>query len=399
MKGKTLELKHTTVFTKTWQELSGNRRFIIEQGGSRSSKTTSILQCLIVWGLTNGGRSIDIIRKTLPTLKASSMKDFFSLMRDLDLYDVRAHNKTNHTYTFPNGTEINFFAVDDEQKLRGRKRDLLFCNEANELSSDEFLQLNLRTTGKVILDFNPSDDQHWIYDLILRDDAVLIKSNYLDNPFLSEAQVKEIEHLISVDENYYKIYALGERPVSKTRIYTHFGHCYEVPEGDDFYYGLDFGFNAPTALVKITDFDSTYFVEELLYKQYLTSTDIVSEMEALGINKNKAIYADSARPEIIQELRRAGYNMKVAKKEVKAGIDFLKRSEIKIKSSSLNLLSEIKTYNWKTNGTIILDEPVKLNDHALDAMRYGIFSAGKVRFNSKATQIFKPRLRGDDDDW
>lgn len=397
-----LEVKHSPVFTKNWDAINSNWRFILNQGGSRSSKTISILQCLIVWCLMNERKKVSIVRKTFPTLRTSVMKDFINLLKDMDLYTLKNHHKTENTYTFTNGSEVEFFAVDDEQKLRGRKRDILYANEGNELNYEEFLQLNMRTTEKLIFDFNPSDDEHWLYELLKREkETTLIKSNYLDNPFLLEAQVKEIEYLINVDEQYYRIYALGERPISKTRIYSHFKTCEVVPEANDWWYGMDFGFNAPTTLVKVMLIEGEYYCEELLYKTGLTSIDIIRELKALEINQNKYIYADTARPEIIAEMRRAGFNMKEANKDVKAGIDAIKKSIIKVSTSSINLLKEYKMYNWKTkhteNGTIILDEPVKLEDHLLDALRYAIHTHTKKQFNKKAATIFRPQIRPGDD--
>jgi phage terminase large subunit len=205
-----LELKTTRVFSKNHQQLQDDDiRFIINQGGSRSSKTYSLCQLLIVYALQNPKKVISIVRKSFPALRATVMRDFLEVLKDLDLYNSEYHNKTNHIYRFPNGTEIEFFSVDDEQKIRGRKRDICWCNEANEINRDEFVQLNIRTDNKFFCDFNPSDTEHWLYDLIERPDAIKLHSTYKDNPFLPKSLVKEIEELIKTDEDYYNIYALG----------------------------------------------------------------------------------------------------------------------------------------------------------------------------------------------
>ena len=146
------------------------------------------------------------------------MRDFFDIMESLDIYDQNLHHKTENTYRFTNGSIVEFFSVDDAQKLRGRKRDIVFANEANELSFEEFQQLNMRTTKKFILDFNPSDNYSWIYDLKNKNNSILIKSTYKDNPFLEDTIIKEIENLINVDEGYYRIYALGEQAILKSAI-------------------------------------------------------------------------------------------------------------------------------------------------------------------------------------
>ena len=146
------------------------------------------------------------------------MRDFFDIMESLDIYDQNLHHKTENTYRFTNGSIVEFFSVDDAQKLRGRKRDIVFANEANELSFEEFQQLNMRTTKKFILDFKPSDNYSWIYDLKNKNNSILIKSTYKDNPFLEDTIIKEIENLINVDEGYYRIYALGEQAILKSAI-------------------------------------------------------------------------------------------------------------------------------------------------------------------------------------
>ena len=372
----TLNLEHTPVFKRNWELLYDESiRFIFNQGGSRSSKTYSLCQLIIVYCLMNENKGVSIIRKSFPSLRASIMRDFFQIMKELNIYDERNHSKTEHIYNFDNGSWIEFFSADDEQKLRGRKRDILFCNEGNELKFDEFNQLVMRTTGKILVDFNPSDTEHWIYDIIKQDNSALIKSTYKDNPFLGKEQIEYIENLINVDENYYKVYALGERPISQSRIYSHFKQYIDLPQFDDFCYGLDFGYNHPSALILTRFKDNKVFVEELIYESKLTTSDLIKMMLDLKLDRNKPIYCDSARPEVIEEIRRAGfYKATTAKKNVKEGIDKVKSMEIFIHSESLNIWKEHKLYSWKSIKDVILDEPVKENDDALDALRYAVYS-------------------------
>lgn len=369
----TLQIKHTPVFDKNYEALNNtNIRFIINQGGTRSSKTYSLCQMFIVYCLTNPNKKISIIRKSFPSLRASVMRDFFDVMKELDLYEQASHHKTENTYHFSNGSSVEFFAVDDEQKLRGRKRDILWINEANEINFEEYNQLNMRTTDKIFFDFNPSDNFHWLYDLISDKSSILIHSTYKDNPFLSKFIINEIEKLREVDYNYYRIYALGERGISKTTIYTHWKYFENDFDGKETIYGLDFGFNHPTSLIEVKLDENKYYVKELIYQSGLTSTDLLNELQRLNINRTKEIICDSARPEIIEDLKRAGYNAKQAIKDVKDGIDSVKSSELYIHKESLNLIKELTNYKWKTNGDIILDEPVKLYDDAVDALRYAI---------------------------
>ena len=388
---KSLEIKHTSVLNNNFEALKNDEvRFVINQGGSRSSKTWSLCQMFIVYCLTTPKKTISIIRKTMPTLRGTVMKDFFEVMKDLDIYNVKNHHKTENVYRFENGSEVEFFGADDEQKLRGRRRDILWINEANELNFEEFTQLNMRTTEKLYFDFNPSDNYSWLYDLMLRENSILIHSTYKDNPFLSESQVKEIENLINVDEGYYRVYALGEKSTGKTTIYTHHKYYDTDFESKEIVYGLDFGYNHPTSLIKCTFDDSKVYCKEMIYESHMTSTDLVNRLKKLEIKKSDEIICDTARPEIIEDLRRAGYNAKEANKQVKAGIDSVKSSELYIHKESLNLIKEINNYKWKTNGDIVLDEPVKVYDDAMDAMRYGIhwWKERNKRSNPNSFKIF-----------
>jgi len=386
--GRSLEIKHTDVFERNWTAYNDpDIRYIINQGGSRSSKTISIIQCLIIIALQNKVK-ISITRKTLASCK-TLQDDFFNLMREYDLYKRDSHNKSLNNYIFDNGSEIEFIGVSDTMKLRGKKRDILFCNEINELDKEEWLQLMLRTSGKVFTDYNPSDDDHWIYELINEKNSILIKSTYKDNPFLERQQVEFIENLINTDENYYKIYALGEIPTSSSRIYNHFKQYVDEPRVIDYCYGLDFGYNHPVAMVKCQFENNRVYVRELIYKTGLTTTDLIREINMMGVERSKVIYCDSARPDIIEELRRAGYQAMSSDKNVKKGIDTIKSTEIFIHHESLNLLKEYKLYNWKVEkqSNRIIDEPVKLFDDALDAMRYAIHTH-RGRTTIKVTDRF-----------
>jgi phage terminase large subunit len=382
-----LQINHTSVFSKNLNQFELGKRFIINQGGSRSSKTYSIVQLLIFLCLTNPGLKVSIVRKSFPSLRGSVLKDFLEIMETLNLYDDRSHNMTEQSYKFYNGSMLEFFSIDNPQKVRGRKRDICYCNEANELDFEDFQQLSLRTNKCLFIDFNPSDTEHWLYDLLKDDRSVLIKSTYKDNNYLSKEIVTEIENLINVDENYYKIYALGERPIATTRIYTHFKQYLEKPNIEDHCYGLDIGYNHAMALIKIQYSDNKIYVDELLYENKLTISDLLNKIKDL-VKDRQPIYVDSARPDVIEELRRNGFNSQSSNKQVKEGIDYIKSKEIYIHIEATNLWKEYKLYSWKSKGDQIFDEPIKMNDDALDAMRYGIFTHKKKKFNSEYTKIF-----------
>ena len=365
-----MEIKATKIFEDNFNALTdSSTRFIINQGGSRSSKTYSLCQVIIVYCLQNPNKVVSIVRKTFPALRATVMRDFFEIMKDLGIYDVANHNKSENIYRFGNGSIVEFFSVDDEQKIRGRKRNIGWCNEANELWYEDYQQLNFRTEDKMIFDYNPSDSSSWLYELP-EDESILIKSTYKDNPFLPESIKRQIEDLKRTDEALYQIYALGEKTISKTNIYSNWQFVKEKPSRfESFCYGLDFGYNHPTALMKVYWNEKDIFVESVIYESYLTTTMLIERMNELGIDKNADILGDHSRPEIIAEIQIAGYNINNATKGVKKGIDNVKTFGVYCLDNP-NLKREYENYKWKKVGDSITDEPIKLFDDAMDAIQY-----------------------------
>lgn len=368
--------------TSYYDNKRSRKRITINQGGTRSGKTFSILQVLCEWCFENkdAGWIISIVRKTLPALKGSAYRDFLKIISDENWYSEANHNKSEMTYLLF-GNLIEFISVDQPQKIRGRKRNVCFINEANELSWEDFFQLNVRTTDKIILDYNPSDEFHWIYEkLEPRPDADFFITTYLDNPFLEKELVEEIERLKDADEGHWQVYGLGQKGVSRDTIYTHWKLCDALPGKGEVWMGQDFGFNVPSALVRVEMYEGQIYVEQVLHETKLTTTDLIERYKDLGIGKNVEIFCDSAEPKTIEELRRAGYNAKEADKDVTEGIRKVKSLPLHITKGSSDLLKEIKSYKWKTdvNGRPVKDkdrdEPVKFNDHQMDALRYAIFT-------------------------
>jgi phage terminase large subunit len=352
-----------------------DKRITVEQGGTRSGKTHNIVLWFIVKLLREKGKTLSIVRNSLPSLKGSVMRDFMDLLLKMNLYDEELHNKTESTYLL-NGNLVEFVSVDQPQKIRGRKRNYLFINEANELNYEAWMQLAFRTEEKIVLDYNPSDEYHWIYDHVIpRDDAEFFITTYRDNPFLPADLVDEIERLKEADENYWKVYGLGQRGASTETIYTHWQTVKEMPGKGEFWYGQDFGYNVASALVRIEYYEGAIYADEILYETKLTTNDLVERYKGLGFRRSDEIFCDAAEPKTIEELVRAGYNAKPADKDVTEGIRKVKSIPLYVTDRSINLIKELRNYKWKVDKDgKVLDEPVKFNDHATDALRYAIFT-------------------------
>lgn len=371
---KSLNLKGTVVLQKN---LNANTRIVVNQGGTRSSKTYSLAQLIILKALQEQGKVYTICRKTLPALKGTAYKDFFNILEEHNLYNPDKHNKSELTYKL-NNNEIEFISVDMPQKIRGRKRHILWLNEANEFRFEDWVQLSLRTTENIYLDFNPSDPYSWIYDKVMnREDCTFIKSTYLDNPFLPDETIKEIERLKDLDSNYWKIYGLGDMAQPTETIFRNFEIANNVPnEAQLVALGMDFGYsNDPTAIAEVYKLNDDLYINELIYSKGLTNQDIAQRLRELDITRQTEIIADSAEPKSIEELHRQNFNVKGAKKgadSINMGIDVLRRFKLHITKNSTNTLNEFKYYKWLTdkNGHIVNKPATNQQDHIIDAVRY-----------------------------
>ena len=325
----------------------------------------------------NTKKTITIARKTFPAVRSSVMRDFLDILKQVDLYREENHNKSSHEYIL-NGNRIEFISMDQPQKIRGRKRDLAFLNEANELNYEDWQQIIFRTNGRIILDYNPSDTFHWIYDRVIpRDDADFFQTTYLDNPFLDQTIVDEIERLKETDEHYWRVYGLGERGTNRAQIFQ-FTTIQQIPSEAKFLsYGMDFGFtNDPSALVACYQKGNDLYFEEKLYSTGMTNHDLAHKFRELEIGRYDEIFADSAEPKSIEELHRMGWNVKPTQKgadSINAGIDMLKRYKLHIIGS--NLMKEMENYKWMEdkNGNL-LNRPEDKYNHAIDALRYGVYN-------------------------
>jgi len=372
--------------------IESNKRFKIHQGGTRSGKTFAICQYLTyLLTVSKEPLIISIVRKTLPALKGSVLRDFILILQQTGLYYEGTHNKAENTFVYGEHT-VEFLSVDEPQKIRGRKRNIAFLNEANELNIEDFRQINMRCTDFLILDFNPSDPVHWIYDEVIpRDDCDTWITTYKDNKFLSEDLVFEIERMRERDPDYWRVYGEGQKAVYSARQifsnWTFIPHS-EFPEFDidiEAVIGLDFGFtNDPSAATLIFKKNDKLYLHELFYKTGMTNSDIVDYIKKLGYEQ-VLIFADAAEPKSVEQIKREGLLIKPAVKgqgSINAGISLLKEYDIIVSKESKNIIKEYNNYYWEElkDGTIINKPKDKFN-HAMDSIRYGVYSQYGKREN------------------
>ena len=374
---------------------TGKYRIIANKGGTRSTKTWSLLQLMLIIA-TSQKVLISIVSESMPHLRKGAMRDMERILDNAKLVEDKHYqrNRTENTLTFPNGGMVEFFSVDSYTKVHGAQRDYLFINECNNIEWEIYRQLAIRTSKVVFLDWNPRSAFWWDERLEGRGDSILIKSTYLDNPFLSASQIAEIESNKG-DENWWRVYGLGENGSVEGLVYSRYRIVQSMPStGKMRFYCIDFGFtNDPTAILRVTLQGGELWIEELAYQVGMLNKDIAEVLVNSGATRLDNIVADSAEPKSIAEINAiSGLNIKATTKgqgSIVAGIGAVQAYQLNVMSDALGLIEELRNYSWKKdiNGNY-LNIPVDKYNHALDALRYGV-----TTYLMAKRQLSVPRAR------
>lgn len=386
----------TKVFELSASAFSSGQRLIVNKGGTRSGKTFSIVLLLLILA-NKQAVSIDVVSESFPHLKRGVQKDVETILDEWGFVEggQYKHNRSSHEYTFASGGVLRMFSVDDWGKVKGSNREILFVNEANRISFEAFRQLAVRTTRTIFIDFNP-DSEFWYEEQNLNTEPTTteINSTYKDNPFLSEAQIAEIERN-KKDEAWWRVYGLGLTGSRKGLCLTNWQQCTAMPETNKRWLGLDFGFaNDPTAIVDVRLNDGQLWVDELLYRTGMTNFDIYDFLESRDLQL-LPIVADSAELKSVEELRRLGCRwIEAAQKgggSVQTGIDILNRYQMNVTSSSLNIIKELRNYRYnQTKEGVSTNTPIDAFNHSIDAIRY--VALNKI-YTPKGTGVQKVSLK------
>lgn len=371
-------MKTTAVFSKNIRCYNAGARLIANKGGARSSKTFSILQLLLLIALkSQKALLISVVSESFPHLKKGCLRDFCLI---LELEGMRegvdyVYNRTDSIFKIGKSS-IEFFSADSPGKVHGPQRDILFINEANHISYEIYRQLAIRTAQTIFIDWNPAAE-YWYEEekLNLKPDTETLHSTYKDNGFLSPMQVREIESN-KHNENWWRVYGLGLTGIYEGLIYSNWEQVNEVPAVvKSAWCGLDFGFtNDPTSLIYVALQGGELWIDELVYEPGLTNPAIAARAKGSPA-KSLQIVADSAEPKSIAELKTFGLWVEDAKKgpdSILHGIEILQRYKWNVTSRSLNVIQELRNYQWKTDKQTgkQLNIPIDGFNHALDAVRY-----------------------------
>jgi len=383
-----IQIKATRIF---YRNLEANTRVVANYGGARSSKSYSIMQLLVTKFLTEKNKRFLVLRKTLPSLKISTLVTFKEILNSIGMASRVKGEKITLNYFF-NDNLLHFGSLDNFEKIKSSEWNYVFIEEVTEFDYSDYVTLKLRLSApsgdgkrnQIFLACNPIDENHWIKQRVydVEKDITWIHSTYKDNPFLSEDYKEMLEDLINQDPNYYRIYVLGEWGRLENLIY----HNYSIiPDVDvtkfskDVCYGMDFGYNSPSALLKVVRDREKPHLLYLIPKIYAvrkTTPEIIELMKKTNLKKTEPIFADSSEPDRLKEIRKAGYNIKPALKDVASGIEAVKQFHLLIPEYATDLIREIRLYSWKTDPKTgdPIDEPIKSNDHYMDTLRYAVYN-------------------------
>jgi phage terminase large subunit len=359
------------------------KRIKVVRGGTSASKTFSILPILIDRAIKTPDLEISVVSESIPHLRRGALKDFLKIMMALGRYNDNQFNKSTLKYTFVNGSYIEFFSVDQPDKLRGARRNILYVNECNNVDFDSYYQLAIRTSGEIWLDYNPSS-LFWVdRELLTQDDVDFITLTYLDNEALSDTIVKEIESAkekaktSSYWENWWQVYGLGQTGSLEGVCIPDWQEINLPTEARLLCYGMDWGYsNDPTSLIAMYKYNDAYIFDELIYQKGLLNSDISDLLKTNAVKD--IVYADSAEPKSIAELNSYGHNVLPVTKgrdSIVYGLNLINQNKVYVTSRSKNLINELQNYIWMVDKQgNKLNKPIDAYNHAIDAMRYAMTS-------------------------
>jgi phage terminase large subunit len=390
-----MSYKQTTALKKI---RSLKNRIKVIQGGSSAGKTIAILILLIDRCIKTPNLEVSVVSESIPHLRRGCVKDFLKIMKDTGRFIPQNYNKTLLRYEFTNGSYIEFFSADSEEKLRGGRRQILYINECNSIHYESYLQLAIRTSGDIYLDYNPSS-KFWAHtEVIGQPETDFIVLNYKDNEGLPIEVVTMLESnrvkakTSSYWENWCRVYLDGEIGQIEGTIFTDFEIVDKIPEEASLIgYGIDFGFSQdPCAVVALYKYNEDIVIDEIVYQTGLLNSELSNLLKSNGVTGE--IFCESAEPKSIQELRRLGHNAKPVEKgkdSVNYGIQILQQKHMLVTRRSKNILDEFSKYMWKKLRDGGYDTtPIDAHNHACDALRY----VSMMKLGARKENISVPRV-------
>ena len=368
-------LQRTTAINKI---LKLKKRVKIIQGGTSAGKTFGILPILIDKAAKTPRLEVSIVAESIPHLRRGALKDFLNIMKWTNRFFDSRFNKSLLRYEFANGSYIEFFSADDSSKLRGARRDILYINECNNVDFNSYNELAIRTKASIYLDFNPANE-FWVHtELKSEVDSDFLILTYRDNEALDHRIVKEIEKnklkakTSAYWENWWRVYGEGLVGMLEGVVFSNWKVIDKIPdEARLLGYGLDFGYSVDvSSIVEVYNYDGQRILNEICYQTGLVNSELAKKM-----NSEVIVFADSAEPKSIEEIRRTGQVIKGVTKgadSINFGIQVMQSQSYLVTSKSANLIKELRSYCWDTDRKTgkQIGKPIDFLNHAIDAVRY-----------------------------
>lgn len=372
-----------------WANLTAKEAVVINQGGTFSSKSYSILKVLFTIAVLQRDYIITVISNTVTKLKEDALRIAKSIVGSSDILKsaIGSYNSTDRVYLFKNGTIIEFKSFETPEQAQGGKRHILYVNEAPRIPYLTFFEAQMRTTVRTFVDYNPTAT-FWIHTKVINNPAEytsvkVIRSWHIHNPYLLQPQRERIENI--QDKELWKVYARGLTGLLKGSIYR-FDVVKEFTWSDGVIWYLDFGFSEkktadPTAGGRIayrpeeSEYDAV--VEELIYHQGMSATYIAQVFVTAGYKEGQPVYCDHA-VDMINQLRLLTINAVPAIKgpgSLLSGILFCRNHKIAyVEKPKSNIEVELKNYRFMEVEGILTNQPVDEYNHHMDGIRYAFHS-------------------------
>ena len=377
-----MAFKYTTAITKI-RAMKARKKVI--QGGSSAGKTFGILPILIDKATKTPHLEISVVTQTIPQIRRGALKDFVKIMKLTGRWVEARYNKSLLTYNFANGSYMEFFSADQEDRIRGPRRHILYINEANRLTFDTYHQLSTRTESDIYLCFNPSAE-FWAHTEVLNEaNSELLVLTYKDNEALPANVLEDFDTAkIKAAQgsnywtNYVKVFIEGQIGNLQGVVFEDWATVETIPsaarlEG----YGVDFGFSESAfAMVGVYTLDGAYYFKEIVYSTGLTNIQASEAIKRTDFDINAIIYADSAEPKSIYAMQLEGLNIAPCASKVDIrpyAIGKLQSRTFYVDQDSHNLIDNLRRYVWATDKHgKSTGKPAKVHDHAIDGIIYFI---------------------------
>jgi PBSX family phage terminase large subunit len=380
--------------------IDSSKRYILNSGGVGSGKTWTICLKSILLAIRYPGIFILLGAQTYPLLRDTTLREFLNIIPD---GLVKSYNKTEQHFIFKNGSEVIFRSFDDANKLKSLNLGACGIEEMTDVSEEIFkmLRTRLRQDGMPCCLYgatNPNTFENWVYKYFIDspiEGSEVIYSISADNMYLPEAYLNDLKELKKSNPEYYSRMVMGQWGALEGVIYS-LPLSQRIQEGPKKLHrviaGLDFGFTHPTALVVVGIREANYYVIDEIYRHKQSSSDVIefcrAKMREHGID---IFYCDPARPDMIEELKRNGIPAYESDNKVFDGIMIVKgligSGRLHVINSCHYTLREFDAYIWDAKNPL-KEVPLKVNDHAMDALRYALVtdSSGLIEFDEKTIE-------------